>query len=131
VVVKAKIQCRVRVIRGDDIAIGPGKMDLLLAIREAGSISGAARQMHMSYRRAWMLVETMNACFEKPLVETVTGGRAGGGARLTYEGEKILDNYTLMMLDMEQLAEAHLKKLLKASPLTVEAAIPEAVKKTK
>jgi molybdate transport system regulatory protein len=115
---QAKIQCRVRVTRGDDIAIGPGKMALLLAIREVGSISGAARELHMSYRRAWMLVETMNACFQQPLVETVTGGRSGGGARLTAQGEKVLESYTAMMLDLERVAEVYLKKLLKANPLT-------------
>jgi molybdate transport system regulatory protein len=76
-----EIQCRVRVARGIDIAVGPGKMELLEAIRDAGSISGGARRMGMSYRRAWMLVETMNSCFAQPLVATSTGGRAGGGGR--------------------------------------------------
>ena len=113
----AHIQCRVRVTRGDNIAIGPGKMDVLAAIRDAGSISGAARKMGMSYRRAWLLVETMNSCFEKPLVETATGGKSGGGARLTLEGERILGRYTTMMVEVNAVAERHLQGLLQDSPL--------------
>lgn len=70
--------------------MGPGKADLLSAIAETGSISGAARRMRMSYRRAWLLVHTMNECFSQPLVAAVKGGTAGGGARLTPTGEKVL-----------------------------------------
>lgn len=113
-----KVQCRVRVTRGKDIAVGPGKMELLAAIRDAGSISGAARRMQMSYRRAWLLVETMNSCFQKPLVETATGGRAGGGAHLTAEGEKVLEGYAAMMREIDDIAERYLGSLLKSSPLT-------------
>ncbi|MGB4248365.1 MAG: winged helix-turn-helix domain-containing protein [Pseudohongiellaceae bacterium] len=113
----AEIQCRVRVTRGDDIAIGPGKMDVLAAIRDAGSISGAARRMGMSYRRAWLLVETMNSCFERPLVETATGGKSGGGARLTPEGERVLSRYTTMMVEVDAVAERHLLALLHDNPL--------------
>lgn len=113
----AQIQCRVRVTRGDDIAIGPGKMDVLAAIRDAGSISGAARRMGMSYRRAWLLVETMNSCFEQPLVETATGGKSGGGARLTPDGERVLSRYTSMMVEVDAVAERHLLALLRDNPL--------------
>lgn len=112
-----QIQCRVRVTRGGDIAIGPGKMDVLAAIRDAGSISGAARGMGMSYRRAWLLVETMNSCFERPLVETATGGKSGGGARLTSEGERVLSRYTTMMVEVDAVAETHLRALLRDNPL--------------
>lgn len=113
----AQMQCRVRVTRGDDIAIGPGKMDVLAAIREAGSISGAARNMGMSYRRAWLLVETMNSCFERPLVETATGGKSGGGARLTPEGEQVLARYVSMMVEVDAVAARHLQALLEDNPL--------------
>ena len=65
---------RLRVMQGDTIAFGPGKAALLQAIDRTGSISGAAREMEMSYRRAWLLVEEMNRCFNQPLVETATGG---------------------------------------------------------
>ena len=63
---------RIRVMAGDTIAFGPGKAALLQAIARSGSISGAAREMGMSYRRAWLLVEQMNRCFRTPLVLTAT-----------------------------------------------------------
>jgi len=78
------------------IAMGPGKADLLDAIAETGSISAAARKMSMSYRRAWMLVETMNTCFREPLVETLTGGQHGGGARVTELGQEVVRRYRAM-----------------------------------
>ena len=87
---------RLRVLLGSAIAMGPGKADLLEAIRAEGSITGAARSMGMSYRRAWLLVETMNSCFRSPLVETTRGGRKGGGARLTALGNDIVDRYRAM-----------------------------------
>jgi len=84
---------RVRVLADSSIAIGPGKADLLEAIDSAGSISAAARSMRMSYRRAWLLVDTMNACFRSPLVATEKGGPEGGGARLTPNGQRVLRLY--------------------------------------
>src|SRR2546430_15821109 len=70
---------KIRILIGAVVAIGPGRADLLGAIARTGSISAAAREMKMSYRRAWLLVEAMNAAFRRPLVETLTGGRHGGG----------------------------------------------------
>ena len=87
---------RLRVLLGSAIAIGPGKADLLEAIEAEGSITRAARRMGMSYRRAWLLVEAMNACFRAPLVETARGGRRGGGARLTALGRDALARYRAM-----------------------------------
>lgn len=88
---------RVRILAGSEIAIGPGKADLLRAIDETGSISAAARQMRMSYRRAWLLVQTMNECFEPALVEAVKGGAEGGGAQLTATGRKVLREYDALL----------------------------------
>ncbi|EIK51865.1 putative ModE family transcriptional regulator [Stutzerimonas stutzeri TS44] len=87
------LDLKIRLRCGDDIAIGPGKADLLAAIQEAGSISGAARLLGMSYRRAWLLVETMNRCFREPLVATSAGGRHGGGTQLTASGQQVLKSY--------------------------------------
>src|SRR5262249_3299171 len=84
---------RVRILSGSAIALGPGKADLLRAIDDTGSISAAARRMRMSYRRAWLLVRTMNDCFRAPLVEAVKGGTDGGGARLTATGRDVLAQY--------------------------------------
>jgi len=76
--------------------MGPGKADLLDAIGEAGSIAGAARRMGMSYRRAWLLVETMNQSFKTPLVLAERGGPRGGGTRLTEAGREALRRYRAM-----------------------------------
>lgn len=87
---------RLRILLGSGIAIGPGKADLLQAIAQTGSISAAAREMGMSYRRAWTLVEVMNRSFRAPLVETLTGGSGGGGAQVTEFGADILARYRAM-----------------------------------
>jgi molybdate transport system regulatory protein len=87
---------RIRVTADDTIAIGPGKASLLQAIAHSGSISGAAREMGMSYRRAWLLVEQMNRCFRTPLVETATGGLKGGGAQITEMAADVLAHYQAM-----------------------------------
>lgn len=84
---------KIHIPYGEESAIGSGKADLLEAIQRAGSISGAAREMGMSYRRAWDLVDTMNRSFIKPLVETATGGNHGGGAQVTTFGLEVLQRY--------------------------------------
>ncbi|MAJ93297.1 MAG: LysR family transcriptional regulator [Rhodospirillaceae bacterium] len=87
---------RLRILLGREIAIGPGKAELLRLIEEMGSISAAAREMGMSYRRAWTLVETMNGAFREPVVEAAIGGRGGGGAQLTDFGREALNRYRAM-----------------------------------
>jgi molybdate transport system regulatory protein len=87
---------RVRVLLGNAIGMGPGKASLLAAIERTGSISAAAREMRMSYRRAWTLVETMNASFREPLVISAAGGAGGGGARITARGRDVLKRYRAM-----------------------------------
>jgi molybdate transport system regulatory protein len=86
----------------DGAMMGPGKAELLARIREAGSIAAAGRQMEMSYKRAWSLVEEMNAAFADPLVARVRGGQGGGGAQLTAAGGEVLALYH----DALRLAEA-------------------------
>ena len=89
----ATVQFRLRISEGDDIAIGPGKVNLLEAIAEMGSITAAAKKLGMSYRRAWMLVDTMNRCFKSPIVEAEAGGKRGGGTRLTPTGRDVVRLY--------------------------------------
>ena len=91
-----KKQLRIRILFGQEIAMGPGKLSLLRAILGTGSISAAARQMSMSYRRAWLLVDTMNRCFQMPLVEASPGGKGGGGATVTDFGRLVMDTYENM-----------------------------------
>ncbi len=84
---------RLRIVFGPGVFLGPGKADLLEAIRSAGSISAAARSMQMSYKRGWQLVDELNRMFTDPLVDCAKGGTHGGGARLTATGEQVLDLY--------------------------------------
>lgn len=90
------VRPRLRVHHGADIALGPGKVDLLDAIEQAGTLAGAAERLGMSYMRAWKLVRTMNACFRRPLVETSRGGSRHGRAALTAEGRAVRDLYRQM-----------------------------------
>ena len=93
---KPKAYIRIRIPHGDDFAFGPGKAILLEAIQRTGSISAAGRELKMSYRRAWLLVESMNRCFREPLVATATGGRSGGGAQITECGLDVLVRFRAM-----------------------------------
>jgi molybdate transport system regulatory protein len=83
----------IRVDLAPESQIGPGKARLLELIGETGSISAAGRALAMSYRRAWLLVDALNGIFEEPLVTTMLGGKAGGGARLTPFGREVLAHY--------------------------------------
>ena len=80
-------------IRIGEGRFGPGKAELLAHIRDTGSISAAARRMDMSYRRAWTLLDAINALTGAPAVETERGGARGGGAKLTARGEALLSAY--------------------------------------
>jgi molybdate transport system regulatory protein len=77
-------------------AMGPGKAELIERIAQTGSISAAARAMGMSYRRAWQLVEALNRDYRERLIDTSTGGKRGGGARVTPFGEEIVARFRAM-----------------------------------
>ena len=106
-----RLEPRIRILLGSSTAIGPGKAALLEGIADTGSIAGAGRRMGMSYRRAWVLAKSMNACFREPLIEAAKGGIGGGGARLTAMGREVLALYramedhaaTAVIPDMEKL----------------------------
>lgn len=117
----AKLQPKIRILMGAVVAIGPGKADLLEAIGRTGSISAAGREMGMSYRRAWLLVEAINMSFVKPLVTTATGGKRGGGAELTSFGRDLLCWYRAMEVSAERAVAgdlARFSKLLRQPPKT-------------
>jgi molybdate transport system regulatory protein len=108
--VKAQILC------GEEFAMGPGKADMLEAIAREGSISAAGRALGMSYRRSWLLVDTMNRCWAAPLVDTLAGGGKGKGARLTALGHEVLKTYreleaSLVQASSEPLAALEAKLL--------------------
>ena len=87
-----KFRLRMKLDIGED-AIGPGKAKLLHAVDQHGSISAAARDMGINYRRAWFLLETMNTALGQPVALTTKGGSDGGGARLTDAGRAVLIAY--------------------------------------
>ena len=100
-----RLRPRMRVVCGDEIALGPGKVDLLALVQQTGSIRESAERMGMSYMRAWKLIKTMNACFKQPLVEAVRGGRGHGGATLTKTGLKALQLYQQIEQDCVKAAK--------------------------
>jgi molybdate transport system regulatory protein len=103
-------------------AIGPGKIRLLEHLRDTGSISAAGRAMDMSYRRAWLLIDTLNQAFREPVVTTKLGGKAGGGAALTPFGEELVRNYREMELVAHAALRPHLVMLEAAIAPTRDAA---------
>lgn len=84
---------RPRIYIGDGIAIGPGKIDLLRAVGETRSIAAAARSLGVPYKRAWLLIDSLNMGFGRAVVETATGGKGGGGASLTTLGRQLVTAY--------------------------------------
>jgi len=84
---------RFRVDFRRDAAVGPGKISLLEHIGACGSLSQAARELRMSYRRAWQLLESLNGCFREPVAISSRGGRGGGGASLTALGRQLIGRY--------------------------------------
>lgn len=116
----ARMKIQARLMLDNEIAFGPGKADLLNAIQSTGSISAAGKHLGMSYRRAWLLVDAMNRCFQQPLVETATGGTQGGGARLTPLGLDVIARYQQLQHDIHTLGEKHFpefKPLLRKKPV--------------
>jgi molybdate transport system regulatory protein len=92
-------------------AIGPGKIELMEHIEALGSIAAAGRAMGMSYRRAWQLVDSINRCFQRPVVAKQLGGRAGGGAQLTPFGRELVRRYRAIEAGAKRATAAHLKAL--------------------
>jgi molybdate transport system regulatory protein len=86
-------QVRISIVFESGARIGPGKAKLLESIRDTGSISAAAREMGMSYKRAWLLLDSMNQAFTEPVVTAAPGGSGGGGATLTPFGAEVLERY--------------------------------------
>ena len=108
----AGLRIQVRVELGAGHRIGPGKVDLLEAIGETGSITAAGRQLGMSYRRAWLLVSALNQMFDQAVVETVAGGAHGGGARLTPFGVRLVTAYRILEKATRAVADEQLAPFL-------------------
>jgi molybdate transport system regulatory protein len=105
------VTLRLRLLFGDRLVFGPGKGELLGRIAETGSIAAAGRAMGMSYRRAWALVEEMNAAFRVPLVASVRGGAGGGGAALTDAGREVLAAYQVLLRRIDEAAAPEVARI--------------------
>jgi molybdate transport system regulatory protein len=116
---KPVVRFRMRIMTGDTIAIGPGKIQLLEAIARTGSLTAAAKAIDMSYRRAWILVDELNRALKKPAVESAKGGERGGGSVLTPVGQRLVEQYRRI----ESAAAATCKAEIRA--ITSLLAVPE------
>ena len=101
---------KLRVMFGTEIAIGPGKAELLETIAATGSISAAAKRLGISYRRTWLLVDTMNRCFREPVVDSSTGGPGGGGAQVTPFGKRVLASFSRMQARVDKALDPELER---------------------
>ncbi|WP_150291920.1 winged helix-turn-helix domain-containing protein [Sphingobium estronivorans] len=112
------LKIKIQLYCGEEIAMGPGKADLLDAIASEGSISAAGRKLKMSYRRCWMLVDVLNRCWTQPVVTTSTEG-----AQLTDFGRDLLARYRALQAVAQESAAgggAELADRLRAAPLPVQ-----------
>jgi molybdate transport system regulatory protein len=103
---------RFRIDFTEHSSIGPGKICLLEAIRDSGSLSQGARNIGMSYRRAWLLVESLNESFREPVTVASTGGKHGGGMLVTEFGDALIKNYRDLERDFARLAERRLHPIV-------------------
>ena len=99
---------RIRIHFGHLTMLGPGKADLLEGIARTGSIAAAGRDMSMSYKRAWTIIEELNSAFREPLVESARGGAKGGGAQLTATGAAVLAHYRKLEEIMSEAGAARI-----------------------
>jgi len=106
---------RFRIDFTEHSSLGPGKIGLLEAIRDAGSISQAARNLGMSYRRAWLLIDSVRTAFRQPVTMATTGGQGGGGVALTKFGEGLIESYRALERDIDELAQRRLRTLTAAA----------------
>jgi len=104
---------RPRLYIGDSIAIGPGKIDLLRAVGDTRSIAAAARSLGVPYKRAWLLIDSLNEGFGRPVVDTATGGKGGGGASLTTLGQELVVAYDALEKRLNTGAAPELEALRK------------------
>jgi molybdate transport system regulatory protein len=121
---------RVRIDFAKHSHVGPGKIELLEAIRHAGSLSQAARDLGISYRHAWQLAESLKSAFQSPVTLATRGGSGGGGICLTGLGESLVDSYRALEREFSDLARSRLQNitamtkehgtLLFAVPVTVK-----------
>jgi molybdate transport system regulatory protein len=102
---------RFRIHFAKDSSVGPGKIQLLEQIKASGSLSQAARNIGMSYRRAWLLLESLKNAFRQPVTVAKTGGKGGGGVETTAFGESLIKSYRALDHDIAEAATRHLRAI--------------------
>jgi molybdate transport system regulatory protein len=105
------LKVKVRIDFDDAHAVGPGKIALLERMRDCGSLSQAARELDMSYRRAWQLLDSLNTSFNEPVIVTSIGGKGGGGSEITTFGLELIDAYRALEKEMTTRAQQFFKSL--------------------
>ena len=110
---RPEVRFRMRIRRGETVALGPGKVELLEAVREQGSISAAARSLDMSYRRAWLLIDELNQSLRSPATVSEQGGQSGGGCVLTEVGESIVRLYRDVEAQAEKACATQISDLIR------------------
>ncbi len=108
-----QLRFRMRVTDGDVIAVGPGKIALLEAIAQTGSITAAAKHLDMSYRRAWLLLDELNRSLAQPAVDSAKGGSQGGGSVLTESGQQLITLYRRIEATAAQACRSDIRSLMK------------------
>jgi len=99
------LKVKFRIDFDDTHAVGPGKIALLERMRDCGSLSQAARELDMSYRRAWQLLDSLNTSFNEPVIVTSVGGKGGGGSEITKLGIALIDAYRALEKETSQRAQ--------------------------
>lgn len=105
------LNIRLRIDFDDVHAVGPGKIALLERMRDCGSLSQAARELDMSYRRAWQLLDSLNTTFNDPVIVTSIGGKGGGGSDITPLGLRLIETYRSLENEITRLAQLRFKPL--------------------
>ncbi len=107
---KIQVKSRIWIEGANGMLIGNGKLALLEKVIETGSINAASKELDMSYKKAWKIIESMNKAFGKPLVKTETGGKKGGGTIITAEGEELIKLFRKLDKKCRKTLEKTLKK---------------------
>jgi molybdate transport system regulatory protein len=102
---------RFRIDFAEDANLGPGKIALLEGIKVRGSLSDAARALGLSYRRAWLLLDSLNKSFDTPATLSAVGGTGGGGATVTPFGLLLIERYRALESQIRDISDVYLKDI--------------------
>jgi len=108
-----KIKSRIWIEVDNKVLLGEGRVRLLKAIEETGSLSKAARSIQISYKKAWTMVDSVNKSAKKPVTESSTGGKGGGGATLTEYGKKLIQVFEDINKNCWTHLDSEIKKINK------------------